>query len=31
MVVKLPAERLYTVDGKPREDFLPLPVSGKAR
>jgi len=27
MVVKLPAERLYTVEGRPREDFRPAPVS----
>ena len=27
LVVKLPAERLYTVDGKPREAFQPRPAS----
>lgn len=25
MVVKLPAERLYTVEGQPREEFVPAP------
>lgn len=29
MIIKLPTERLYTVDGKPRENFVPQPVSGK--
>jgi C-terminal processing protease CtpA/Prc len=28
MVIKLPTERLYTVDGIPRENFIPEPVSG---
>jgi hypothetical protein len=26
LVVKLPAERLYTVEGLPREKFIPKPV-----
>jgi hypothetical protein len=26
LVVKLPAERLYMIDGLPREDFVPAPV-----
>lgn len=29
MVIKLPTERLYAVDGTPRENFIPEPVSGK--
>jgi len=32
MVVKIPVERLYTVDGIPREDFVPEPiVAGTAK
>jgi C-terminal processing protease CtpA/Prc len=29
LVIKLPTERLYSVDGEPRENFIPDPVSGK--
>lgn len=28
-VFKIPTERLYTVDGLPREDFVPAPMRGK--
>lgn len=30
LVVKFPAERLYTVQGQPRENFMPRPVGGSA-
>jgi carboxyl-terminal processing protease len=29
IVVKLPTERLYAVDGTPREKFAPRPVPGR--
>ena len=31
LVVKLPAERLYTVAGRPREDFVPAAPKGNGR
>jgi C-terminal processing protease CtpA/Prc len=31
LVLKLPTERLYSVDGTPREDFIPLQPHARAR